>query len=123
MARSKPTTLIGRTAILAAIYNPAHLPSAYITLNSHSPYCLHGLREADLAFFDKHFMPQLRTANGHDIGDKSHDEELKCGFVPFFEDYPDPSHTCYSCHFYDSLERHPISDSDTACRKTTEECA
>jgi hypothetical protein len=120
---AKPLTIVGRTAILAAIYDPDHLPSAIIAVGSSNPFCLHSLREEDLSFFDETFMPQVRGSNEVDPGDDKKDEELKVKLYKFFEDYPQQDHTCMGCYHSEKLERHKIMHSEEACTKTTEDCA
>lgn len=114
--------LIGRTEILAAIYNPEHLPSASLLPDSSTPFCLHTLRTNGLKFFDETFMALLRQSNGVE-GDKK-DEELKCPFFPFFEEAPYVnSFSCTGCALGPDTKVHPVRKSEIACTKTCEECA
>ncbi len=121
---AKPQSLIGVTQILAAIYNPEHLPSAIIAAGSGEPYCLHSFRESDLQLFEKRFMPTLRVNNGVRAEDRSMDEKLEAFFYKFYEDYPDGGHSCHGCYHSEQIENtHRIRESEEACTKTTEECA
>ena len=116
--------LTGRTEILAAIYNPEHLPSASLLPNSSSPFCLHGLRANGLEFFENTFMPSLRVGNGINSDNSKKDEELECSFFPFFEEAPYVnSFTCTGCYHGMETEGHSVKDSEHTCTKTCEECA
>lgn len=120
----KQIELVGRTAILAAIYNPDHLPSAVLDANSSSPFCLHCLRENGLAFFEGPFMHIVRRNNNVEENDDKKDEELVVRFTPFFEDHPNVrTYVCTGCGYGEKTEGHMMRDSETACTKTTEECA
>lgn len=115
--------IIGRTAMLAAIYSADYLPSAIINLGKSNPFCFHSVRANNLSFFEKEFMQTARNANGVSMDDKTKDEELKFVVNPFFEDYHDQSHTCIGCHTGEATARHYISQSEEAASKTTEDCA
>jgi len=124
MARNKPQQIIGRIAIIAAIYDPDNLPSAIIAINDHTPYCLHSLREEDLSFFETTFLREARAANGFNVDKDDKDEELKVKFYKFFEDYPEQGHICIGCRNSDKADStHKIHESKEACTKSTEECA
>lgn len=117
-------TLTGRTEILAAIYNPEHLPSASLLADGSAPYCLHSLRTEGLAFFDKKFMCSLRAENGHHPDDVTHDEELKCTFYPFVEEAPYfTMYNCTGCYLGENTDGHRVDQSEEVSKKTCEECA
>lgn len=121
---AEPIKLVGRTAIIAAIYSDDFLPSAVLHPTNAAPFCLHGLRSSDLAYFDNKFMRHLRLENGVAGADGSKDEELTCDFYPFVEDYPHyKGHICTGCQIGDSTDTHYVRDSATACTKLAEECA
>lgn len=121
---AKPITLVGRTQILAAIYNPETLPTAIFAVGDYAPFCAHCLRESDLSFFEKTFLPHLRQINNVAPEDSKKDEELKIKLYKFFEDYPERGHTCTGCASSEQIPvPHLIKYSESACTKTTEDCA
>ena len=121
---AKSVTLTGRTEILAAIYNPQHLPSASILANPSSPFCLHSLRTEGLSYFENTFLPSIRGNNNVSGDDPTKDEELKVDFYPFVEEAPYfRQFSCTGCYYGNETEGHHVRDSAVACTKTCEECA
>lgn len=129
----KAQNIVGRTAILAAIYSPDNLPSAIIMQpGGTNPYCLHSLRTEDLSFFDAWFT-ELADSQGKNVVTGA--EEVRAAFWPFFEDYPEQAHGCVGCYRSEKIElpeeyrehvrgdTHYIKDSPQCCLKSTEECA
>lgn len=124
---SKYIEIVGRTEILAAIYDEKNLPTAIICEDSdHSttPACLHSLRTADLETTE---LVLVAFADKINVSPTKNPEKIRARLYPFFEDYPDGYHTCMGC--YHAHDRglvevyHDISDTEDVARKLCEDCA
>lgn len=124
---SNYTVLVGRTAILAAVYDEGNLPTAILCEDvspEHYPICLHSMRTADLATTD-HLLDDL--AARCNVDPTAEPEKIRARLYQFFEAYPTGSHTCMGCYYAHTRglvdAYHDVEDVENFARKLCEDCA
>lgn len=120
---AKHRTIIGRTALLALIYDEDTLPSGVIRSAAEptAPFCVHALREGDVDTFERIMTEDLKKAP------KVDQETIEFHYWPFYDQYPSSSHECIGCALNNrknnDVQRHLINDTNEVAKKLCEDCA
>lgn len=123
---AKPIQLIGRTALIAALYSDDYLPSAIVAdeENTEHVYCMHSLRDGPESTTED-FISETCKRQGLDPK-KPENGEPKFTLWRFSEDYPSQTRECRGCKANAALGkgiRHVIGDTREVARKTIADCA